>query len=67
MSIACRECEGCGREDCPSCDGSGSINGVKCLSCYGEGDIACEYCGGRGVVETIKRSTLNLALIRCGF
>lgn len=67
MMIECTECEGCGREDCPSCDGSGIVNGSECSQCYGDGDIACQCCGGRGVVKAIETPALHRALGCCGF
>ena len=40
--------EGCGTdvgEDCPTCNGEGTI---ECEECNGEGVIVCNECEGRG-------------------
>jgi len=52
----CPDCNGEGRRNCGSCDGTGLPYGWNsssvCTSCYGSGNgEECEACGGSGQVE----------------
>lgn len=37
-----------GRQDCPECDGSGTVEGKPCEGCDGDLDVECEDCDGTG-------------------
>ncbi len=56
--IACRRCNGAGKEFCVPCRGTGwtdpalqEVEGRKCKFCYGEGRYTCNTCGGKGKVR----------------
>lgn len=41
----CNHCGGTGKLECPTCYGTGVINGSQlCGACFGNGKIDCQYC-----------------------
>jgi hypothetical protein len=62
----CPRCKYNGRntQRCPTCQGSGGVNGLPCATCMGKGVVKCPVCNGAGIDR--KRMDQHLeAIIRC--
>lgn len=50
--VACDECDGTRRKDCPRCDAKGSLrHDCSCRHCHFAGREECEFCDGDGWLE----------------
>jgi hypothetical protein len=52
---ACKSCRGEKKSECPSCSGSGKIQGqtseVRCNKCGGGGKVPCNRCNQTGIMQ----------------